>query len=206
MKKSLVSLVCCSLMLGLALSSLSGCPCPPGQSVYFADAALESAVRNAISKPFGCLTQEDLLEVREVTASGLSIRDLRGLEYCTSMTTLLLRSNKIQSITPLANLTNLTVLDLGDNIISEISALSGLFYLESLELWGANNDVRDFGPLVANAQAGGLGAGDYVVLSPDWTLYDDGTVRETFQADYAALIAAGVTVTFAEPSDDEILF
>lgn len=180
------------------LLSISGCLCFPGQAVFFADQGLESAVRAALNKPFGFLCERDLEKVYEINAEGLDISDLRGIEYCTALTRLNLRSNKIRSITPLANLQTLTWLELGDNIITNIEAVSGLYNLEYLDLYGDNNDVRDWAPLVANVEAGGLGAGDIITLGVEWTLRDDGTLYDDFAPFYRSLLDAGVTVIFAE--------
>ncbi len=193
-------LVC---VVGLVLLGFSGCP---GNVVIFPDEALESAVRHALNKPFGYLTEDELLQVTEIQAAALNIRDLRGLEFCRSLTILNLRSNKVVSITPLTNLTNLTWLDLGDNIVTNIEPLAGLFFLEYVDLYGDNNDVRKWDALVANAQAGGLGYGDLVTLSNEWTLADDESLFPDFQDDYAALINAGVTVVFAESDGTTVEF
>lgn len=185
--------LCLCVMLGTG-----GCLCVPGQAVIFGDKALESAVRDALHKPFGFLCERDLEKVYEINAEGLGVTDLRGLEYCTALTRLNLRSNKVRSLTPLTNLRNLTWLELGDNIITNIEPLSGLFNLEYVDLYGSNNDIRDWSPLVANVQAGGLGAGDIVTLGTEWTISSDDTLYEDFAPYYRALKEAGVTVIFAD--------
>ena len=205
MKKSIVRRTVPMLMAALLVFSLSGCPCLGG-AVYFPDPALESAVRDALDKPFGCLWKSELLGIVELQAAGLDIRDLEGLQYCKSLTTLNLRSNRIQSISKLNGLTNLTWLHLGDNILTDIEPLAGLLFLDYLNLFGDANEVYEWEHLVANAQAGGLGPGSTVVLPTNTTLNEDDTVRDTFQDDYQALINAGVTVIFAEPSGEEIDF
>jgi hypothetical protein len=186
---------------GLALTvflSLPGCNCV-GDVVFIPDAALDSALRAALGKPFGCLTRQDLQSVVELQAAGLNIRNLQGLENCTSLTVLNLRSNRIQSISPLANLINLTHLDLGDNRVTNIEALAGLVFLQELNLYGDAMEIYNWSPLVANAVAGGgLGAGDVVILPTLTTLNDDNTVKEYWLSDYNALVGAGVTVLFAD--------
>lgn len=107
------------------------------EAVYFPDANLEAAVREAIGKPTGPICPSDLLGLTSLGAYSRNIIDLTGLEYCTDLTVLDLHGNQITDIGCLANLTNLTDLELGDNGISDIS------------------------PLVQNE---GLAAGDYIDL------------------------------------------
>lgn len=184
-------------VMGLAvvvLAGLGGCPF----FVFFPDQALESAVRASINKPFGLINVLDLEKVTEIQAENLNIVSLEGLQYCPSLLTLNLTNNEIQSITPLTGLRNLTWLELGGNKITNIEPLAGLFFLEYVDLWGSDNDIRDWSALVANAQAGGLGTGDVVTLSPEWTMNSEGVLYDDFKAPYQALITAGVTVLFAE--------
>ena len=121
--------------------------------------------------------------------------DQRTQSGCTVLN---LRGNAIKSIAPLAGLSNLTFLDLGGNKITSIEALSGLFFLHEVRLWGSDNDIVDWSPLVANAQAGGLGSGDIVTLGTEWTVTSDGTLYDDFAEPYQALLDAGVTVIFAD--------
>ncbi len=185
-------------LLGLAVClmlGLSGCPFGV---VFFGDKALESAVRAELGKPFGLLTQADLLGVTEIQAANLGITRLDGIEFCSNLTVLNLRGNKLTSIGRLAGLGNLTFLDLGGNQVTNIEPLSGLFFLHEVRLWGASMDIVDWSALVANAQAGGLGSGDVVTLGTEWTVKTDGTLFDDFQEPYQAMLDAGVTVIFAK--------
>ena len=178
---------------------LAGCPCIPGTGfVYFPDSALESAVRASIHKPFGCLLQSDVRQVRILDASGLGVRNLEGLEQCVNVTELDLSDNDINSVGALTNLQNLIALDLKNNRIERIDALAGLFLLRNVDLSGENNDIRDFSPLAANALNGGLGDGAVVTLSTEWTVDGEGDFFADFADDYNTLINEGVTVIFAE--------
>jgi len=182
-------------VLGLAtvlMTTLPGCLCylVPGNAVFFPDQALESAIRAELRMPFGCITESDLLQVRELDASGLNIRDIRGLDKCRNLTKLNLNNNQVRNIGPLTNLENLTRLDLGNNQIKDIEAVAGLFFLTYLDLSGPANEVRDFGPLEANilADAGqGLGAGSTIILDREQTLAADGTVLPAFQGTLAII-------------------
>ncbi len=173
-------------------------------AVYFPDHAMESAVRAALSQPFGPLFKADLAKVREVQAAALKINSIEGLQYCTSMTVLNLHGNNIQSITPLNALTNLVRLDLGDNQIANIEPLSGMVHLEELIIYGDGNEIVDWQPLAANSQAGGLGAGNVVVL-PTATTYDSsGNPLPNFAPTREVLLNNGVTIligpTLATPT------
>jgi len=194
-------------MVGLAvclLVSFTGCPL---NFVYIPDRALEQVLRHAANKPLGYLTERDLLGVVELNAAGWDIRNLEGLEACRNLTWLNLRSNKIQSISALTGLVNLRYLHLGDNIITEISPLAGLLFLEELLLFGEANEIFDFGPLVANALAGGLRDGDIVILPTKTTLLADQlTIQDYFLDHYNALVDAGTVVVFAEADGTEIEF
>jgi len=185
--------------LGLLLLTLAGCPCLPGTDfVYFPDKGLESAVRAAINKPFGCLSTADLAGVRTVNASGLGVRVLEGIEKCRNLTDLDLSDNSIKSIAELSALENLVYLDLARNNITRIDALTGLFFLRYLDVSGEDNDIRDFSPLATNAINGGIGDGTTVTVSSEWTVQTGGELFSDFADDYAILINAGVTVIFAD--------
>jgi hypothetical protein len=179
---------------------LSGCLCVPGiNAVSIGDPALESAIRAEVHKPFGCLTLADVQSVRTLNAHALGITSLDGLENCTSLTDLDLSGNTIRNVDALAGLTNLVTLDLSGNAVVRIDALSGLFLLRNVDLHGANNEIRDFGPLTANALNGGLGAGAVVTLEKKWTTDStSGKFFPDFQDDYNALTGAGVTVIIVD--------
>ena len=199
MLKRRISTTLAAALALAAVFGMTGCPCIGGR-IFFDDAALESAVRYELGKPFGCLTEAELATVTEIQAAGLNIRSLKGLEYLTNLTVLNLQNNSVTSITPLTNLRNLQVLDLGFNQISNISALSGLFFLDEVYLDG--NSIIGLGPLVANTVNGGLGSGDIVVL-PDTVLDPEtGEVQDIYLASIETLQNAGVAV-FVEsrPSD-----
>jgi hypothetical protein len=165
--------------------------------VFIPDQALESALRANIGKPFGFLTENDLLGVVSLDARNLKIRSIEGIQYCLNLAWLDLDTNAISDITPLAQLgrrenpfdSPLTYLNLDGNQISDIGPLTGLLNLQGLSLFG--NQVADIGPLVANALNGGLGEGDYVVLDAS-TLND-----QAINVDIPTLQSNGVNVVAA---------
>ncbi|HOV33683.1 MAG TPA: leucine-rich repeat domain-containing protein [Candidatus Hydrogenedens sp.] len=197
--KTVFNLVVICLLINL----VSGCCLLKGSSIILPDSALETAVRNALGKPFFILCTGDLESLTEITARGMEIADLRGLEYCTSLIKLDLRDNNITTISPLRDLKNLVWLDLRNNYVTDITPIAGLQYLEYLDISGPDNDVHDWSPLVANVNAGGLGPGDTVTLSPEWTIKEDGSYYEDFEPVYQVLINAEVNVIFAEPTSGQ---
>lgn len=115
------------------------------QKIVFNDPALEKAIREAINKPTGEITKEDVKDIRELSLAGKEIKNLSGLENLTNLTSLYLSYNPISDISPLQNLTNLTDLDLGVNQIIDISPLQNLTNLTDLGL--GNNQISDISPL-----------------------------------------------------------
>ena len=186
-----------SVLAGVGIA-MTGCPIGGG-AAFFADNALESAVRLELGKPLGILSAADLLDVTEIDATGLNVQTLNGIEGCRNLTVLLLSDNSVRSISPLENLVNLRVLDLSDNEVTQISALSGLFLLEELNLGGPAMEIVDWSPLAANATNGGLGAGDVVVLPVGTTLDSEGNVLDYWLDDFQTLVNLGVDVLFEDP-------
>ncbi|MDP7281211.1 MAG: leucine-rich repeat domain-containing protein, partial [Candidatus Poribacteria bacterium] len=116
--------------------------------VAISDANLRSKLESVLNKATGDeITQQELAELTELDASGLSISDLTGLQHCTKLTRLVLWDNDISDISIVSSLTNLTDLDLGGNQISnsDLSVLSSLTKLTSLSLW--NNQISHIGAL-----------------------------------------------------------
>lgn len=189
-----VCLKCVGMVAVLAV--LTGCPA----AVFFPDQALESAIRAELHKPFGILTDLDLLGVQKLDARGLNIRDLSGIEHCLNLQWLDLQSNAISNLKPLEQLgrpsspfdSPLVYLNLNSNEITDITPLVGLMNLQGLLLF--DNLVADIQALVTNAEFGGLGEGDYVVLDFD-TLND-----KALTVDIPTLESYGVNVIQTVPA------
>ena len=139
------------------------------QSPSFKDPNLETAVHKYLppGKEKAPLTTDELAGLLMVSANGVQIHDLAGLEGCKKLTFLYLpdapitdltpisklttleavtvRGGKIQDLTPLAGLSNLQYLDLSGNQISDLRPLSGLKNLHDLNL--TDNKVSDLSPL-----------------------------------------------------------
>ena len=161
--------------------------------VNFPDPGLETAVRNAIGKPTEDIHDTDLLGLTELDATGSSIANLEGVQYCADLTRLWLYENKIVDISALSGLTNLNSLALGSNNVVDISALSGLADLDSLGL--GNNQIVSIAPLVNNA---GLDSGDDVDLDHNPLDAQSGSPN---MLDIVALRQRGVSVTYHEDCD-----
>ena len=133
----------------------------------FADAALETAIRDVLAKPEGDIVAADIAMLIDLDASQLGVISLQGAELLTSLQSLnaglnalvdlsplaelsslaelWLGSNLIVDLQPLANLPTLSTLVLQDNGIDDVSALSGITTLQTLILWG--NEIADISPL-----------------------------------------------------------
>ncbi|NKB66403.1 MAG: hypothetical protein GKR89_05040 [Candidatus Latescibacteria bacterium] len=112
----------------------------------FVDAQLEQAVRSALQKPTGVLTDTDLGSLTKLEAQGSQLKELTGIERLANLTILDLSDNQIQDIAPLSRLTKLTFLILTGNQIKDISALGALTQLQSLSLDG--NNIEDISALL----------------------------------------------------------
>ena len=182
----------------LLLVLVCGTGCPP-QLAFVPDDALESAMRAEIGKPLGFLTEADLLDVFSLDARGLNIRDLTGLGFCRNVEWIDLSDNQIADITEFNELNPgqpsdslVFFLDLSDNDITDITPLASMLNLNGLDLSG--NPIADIGALVTNAEAGGLGDGDYVVLDVDQQN------NEAINIDIPTLEGYGVNVLDQQPA------
>jgi len=115
------------------------------QGVSIPDAGLEQAIRTALSKPTGPISEADLASLTTLNADRAGVANLEGLQYCTGLVSLYLNHNAITSISQLAGLTNLQTLELGDNQITSIASLAGLNAVSALVL--DTNQISDISPL-----------------------------------------------------------
>jgi Leucine-rich repeat (LRR) protein len=115
-------------------------------AVVINDANLEQAVRDALGKPTGEITEADMAMLITLVANDENISDITGLEYAINLSMLSLRQNNISDLSPLQNLVSLTTLFLDNNyIISDIQPLANLTNLSYLGL--SNNNVTDISSL-----------------------------------------------------------
>ena len=110
-------------------------------SVFFADMALEEAVRRVLrlAEHLPILPADMQQRLTTLTVSRKGITDLTGLQAATGLTRLTLSYNAITDVSPLQDLENLTTLDLRNNQIMDVSPLAGLTSLRQLYLRGNEN-------------------------------------------------------------------
>jgi hypothetical protein len=98
------------------------------------DPGLNAAIRDALRKPVGPLTAQDLMSLTNLSAVGRRVSSLQGLEAAHNLTRLDLYQNYLTNVTLPPGLTNLTSLNLGGNQLSNLSLPEGLGNLTTLEL------------------------------------------------------------------------
>src|SRR5438128_11609712 len=96
------------------------------QEISIPDSGLNAAIRDALQKPAGPLTAQDLLGLTNLYASGIGVRSLEGLEAAHNLTMLNLEYNEltILSSTDLAAWNELETLTnaLGAALFTDVEA------------------------------------------------------------------------------------
>ena len=105
------------------------------------DPGLNAAIREALQKPIGPLTDQDLLSLTNLDASRRNVRSIDGLEAARNLVSLDLQINRLTNFSLPAQLTNLMALDLSVNPLTNISLPNGLVHLTSLVL--ENDGIRN---------------------------------------------------------------
>jgi Leucine-rich repeat (LRR) protein len=118
----------------------------------FQNPELDKAVHVQLSIPYNePITLEQGASVDWLKASDYGIENLEGIECLVNITSLDLRKNQINDLSPLANLTTLISLDLRSNQIDDLSPLAELTTnLHSISL--AENQISDLSPLAGLTQ------------------------------------------------------
>ncbi len=104
------------------------------QGVSLPDPGLNAAVRAALQKPFGPLTEQDLLSLTNLNASRRNVRSIGGLEAARNLVTLDLQINRLTYFSLPSELTKLITLDVSVNPLTNFFLPSGLTNLASLTL------------------------------------------------------------------------
>jgi len=107
------------------------------QEVSIPDPGLNAAIRAALQKPFGPLTEQDLLNLTNLNARSRNVRSIVGLEAARNLASLDLQINHLTNFSFPSELTKLTTLDLSVNPLTNFSLRSGLTNLTSLTIEGA---------------------------------------------------------------------
>ena len=127
----------------------------PGESVHFPDPNLRAAIAEALGKtPRSTITVEEMATLTHLTAEGMGIKDLRGLEFATNLQDLRIKDNVMLNLSPIAGLTQLDRLGLSGNEITDISPLGELKNLGSLGIY--SNEISDISPLSGLTNLRGL--------------------------------------------------
>src|SRR5580765_859395 len=104
------------------------------QEVTIPDSGLNAAIRDALNKPVGPLTEQDLLGLTNLNASSRNISNIVGLDAARNLVSLSLQINRLTTFSLPTSLTNLLVLDLNSNSLSNCSFPPGPIRLNSLDL------------------------------------------------------------------------
>src|SRR5438445_10790821 len=80
------------------------------QEVSIPDPGLNAAIRSALQKPSGPLTEQDLLSLTNLEGNGRNISSVEGLETASNLALLRLASHPHTNFALYSNLTNLTAL------------------------------------------------------------------------------------------------
>jgi len=107
------------------------------QEVSIPDPGLNTAIRVVLQKPFGPLSEQDMLSLTNLDASRRNVRSIAGLEEARNLVTLDLQINRLTNFSLPTELTNLSTLDLSANPLTNFSLPSGLKSLTSLSIEGA---------------------------------------------------------------------
>ena len=106
------------------------------QDVSVPDPGLNSAIRAALQKPNGPLTQQDLLSLTNLDASRRNVSSIVGLEAARNLVSLDLQINRLTNFSLPPELTKLTVLNVSSNPLTNFSLPNGLTNLAVLTLGG----------------------------------------------------------------------
>ena len=116
--------------------------------VAIPDRNLRAAIAEALGKASGAtITAWEMVTLEKISASGMEIEDLTGLEYATHLEVLKINGNPISDLSPLAGLRTLKELNISWTKLSNLSPLTELINLQHLEAWSEDNSVSDLSPL-----------------------------------------------------------
>ena len=104
------------------------------QGVSIPDPGLNASVRQALNKPVGPLTAQDMLALSNLDARSRSISSVEGLQVARNLSQLFLDFNSLTNFDLPNTLTNLDLLTLGLNPLTRLSIPSGLTKLRILAM------------------------------------------------------------------------
>lgn len=104
------------------------------QEVSIPDPDLNAAIRDALQKQAGPLTEQDLLSLTNLNACCRNVKSLEGLGAARNLLALDLENNQLTSLALPTSLTNLIVLALEHNQLTSLILPPGMLRLSSLFL------------------------------------------------------------------------
>jgi internalin A len=104
------------------------------QDVSIPDPGLNAAIRDAMQKPFGPLTEQDLLSLINLDAGSRDVSSTEGLQAARNLDVLLLDSNRLTSFSLPGTLTNLSGLNLSLNSLTNCCLPGVLANLATLNI------------------------------------------------------------------------
>lgn len=102
------------------------------QVIAVPDPGFDSAIRDALQKPTGPLTEQDMLSLTNLDACCRNVTNVTGLEAARNLLSLNLQNNQLTSFNYPSSLTNLGHLNLSANPFTNIFLPDGLTNLASL--------------------------------------------------------------------------
>ena len=123
----------------LALAGLV--PSTFAQEVSIPDPGLNAAIRDALHKPVGPITQQDMLTLTNLSAGNRTISSVEGLQAARNLQILDLDGNSITNFSIANVLTNLTILDLFNNRLSSFVLSNALPRLNIIDI-GFNSLIQ----------------------------------------------------------------
>jgi len=112
------------------------------QDLPFSDPGLDAAIREALQKPNGPFTEQDLLSLTNLDASNRNISNVDGLDAARNLILLDLSGNNLSSLTLPAGLTNLNSLFLVKNSLTNFVLPPSLIHLVQIDL--TDNELTNF--------------------------------------------------------------
>lgn len=91
--------------------------------VEFPDPNFETLIRETLDKSDGEITNWDMWEITRLSGVERNITNISGIEHCSGLQRLTLRSNQIVDLTPLSELVLLNYIDVQKNLIEDIEPL-----------------------------------------------------------------------------------
>lgn len=126
-----------------------------GVGLEFADKNFELAVRDALEKPHGVITAEEVATIENLDASIRPIETIEGIQHLINLSSVNLSVTGIADILPLEGLLSLEDLNLGFNNVDSLGSLKNLPNLQVLLLndnqlsdlqslfWASVNNLRE---------------------------------------------------------------